>query len=117
MAYGQGLDGLPMLPPMPGMVGTIGGEPLLHPEFEKFARYLERQIPDKKRRGLWSTIPEQFSARYGELIKDVYGNLYLNDHTIDAILHQPVHGRNGSCKTRPAARQVARGAASPSPSK
>lgn len=74
----------------PGMVGTIGGEPLLHPEFEKFARYLERQIPDKKRRGLWSTIPEQLSAKYGELIKEVYGNLYLNDHTIDAILHQPV---------------------------
>lgn len=74
----------------PGMVGTIGGEPLLHPEFEKFARYLQHRVADKKRRGLWSTIPREFSERYGELIKDVYGNLYLNDHSIDAIMHQPV---------------------------
>lgn len=74
----------------PGMVGTIGGEPLLHPEFERFALYLKSRIPGKKRRGLWSTLPQGLSATYGALIKDVYGNMYLNDHSIDAILHQPV---------------------------
>lgn len=74
----------------PGIVGTIGGEPLLHPDFERMARYMERRIPDKKRRGLWSTVPKDMGERYGQLIKEVYGTLYLNDHTVDAILHQPV---------------------------
>jgi hypothetical protein len=72
----------------PGMVGMIGGEPLLHPRFEDMAAYLGRTIPDKKRRGLWSTVPR--GTRHGALIKDVFGNLFLNDHTVDAILHQPV---------------------------
>ena len=72
----------------PGMVGMIGGEPLLHPDFEEMALYLQSRITDKKRRGLWSTVPE--GAKYGALIKEVYGNLYLNDHSVDKILHQPI---------------------------
>lgn len=72
----------------PGMVGMIGGEPLLHPQFEKMALYLQHRITDKKQRGLWSTVPG--GTRYGALIKDVYGNLFLNDHTEDAIMHQPI---------------------------
>ncbi len=72
----------------PGIVGMIGGEPLLHPDFAAMAEYFAKRLPDKKRRGLWSTIPE--GSKYGALIKDVYGALYLNDHTVNTILHQPV---------------------------
>jgi hypothetical protein len=72
----------------PGMVGMIGGEPLLHPNFEEMARYLEEKITDPKRRGLWSTVPE--GTGHGALIKEVFGNLFLNDHTLDQILHQPI---------------------------
>ncbi|WP_243438755.1 radical SAM protein [Fundidesulfovibrio soli] len=72
----------------PGMVGMIGGEPLLHPEFPRMARYLQERIEDPKRRGLWSTVPE--GTRHGALIREVFGNLYLNDHTVDKIMHQPV---------------------------
>lgn len=72
----------------PGIVGMIGGEPLLHPDFERMAEYFAKRLPDKNRRGLWSTIPE--GNRHGTLIKEVYGKLFLNDHTVDSILHQPV---------------------------
>lgn len=72
----------------PGIVGMIGGEPLLHPAFPDMAEYLSQRLPDKKRRGLWSTIPE--GNPYGPLIKEVFGTLYLNDHTVNTILHQPV---------------------------
>ena len=72
----------------PGMVGMIGGEPLLHPDFPEMAHYLAERITDKKRRGLWSTIPK--GAKHGAVIKEVFGNLFLNDHTINGIKHQPI---------------------------
>ena len=72
----------------PGIVGMIGGEPLLHPDFEKMARYLALKRVDKKRRGLWSTIPK--GTKYGKLIKEIFGTQYFNDHTVNTIQHQPV---------------------------
>lgn len=72
----------------PGVVGMIGGEPLLHPDFEKMARYLEKKIVDKSRRGLWSTVPE--GNKYGDLINEVFGVQYFNDHSVDNIMHQPI---------------------------
>jgi hypothetical protein len=74
----------------PGMVGMIGGEPLLHPRFAEMAEYLAERIPEKKRRGLWSTVPKAQGEKYGQLIRDVYGNLYFNDHSLNGILHQPL---------------------------
>ena len=73
----------------PGMVGIMGGEPLLHPRFEEMARYLEQKIVPRQRRGLWSTIPAHRVAR-GSTIRDVFGHLNLNDHSVDHIMHQPV---------------------------
>jgi glycosyl transferase family 7 (putative galactosyltransferase) len=73
----------------PGMVGVIGGEPLLHPGFAEMALYLQERIPEKRRRGLWSTIP-QHRTKHAEVIREVFGHLNLNDHSIDRILHQPV---------------------------
>jgi hypothetical protein len=83
--YRQAVDSLV---DFPGMVGMIGGEPLLHPRFEEMAHYLEQRIEDPKRRGLWSTVPKE--TRHGGLIRRVFGNLFLNDHTVSSILHQPV---------------------------
>lgn len=83
--YRQAVDSLV---DYPGMVGMIGGEPLLHPQFEEMCHYLEQKIENPKRRGLWSTIPK--GTRHGALIKRVFGNLFLNDHAVSSILHQPV---------------------------
>jgi len=74
----------------PGMVGMIGGEPLLHPRFEEMLDYLAARIPEKKRRGLWSTLPEALAPRHALRIKDVFGHLFCNDHSIRDILHQPI---------------------------
>jgi hypothetical protein len=52
------------------------------------AEYLAALRPDKNKRGLWSTIPA--GNQYGSLIKDVFGKLFLNDHAVDTILHQPI---------------------------
>lgn len=73
----------------PGMVGMIGGEPLLHPRFSEMLDYLETRIP-KERRGLWSTLPPNHAAKHGERIKEVFGHLFCNDHSISDILHQPI---------------------------
>jgi hypothetical protein len=72
----------------PGIVGMIGGEPLIHPQFPEMARYLSLKRLDKKRRGLWSTIPE--GSRHGALIKEIFGVQYFNDHSVNTIQHQPV---------------------------
>ena len=69
----------------PGMVGMMGGEPLLHPNFEEMALYLRDHIKPKRRRGLWSTIP-QHRTKHAALIREVFGHLNLNDHSVDRIL-------------------------------
>ncbi len=74
----------------PGMVGMIGGEPLLHPRFPEMVEYLVRRIPDPKRRGLWSTAPGRLAKKYGALIRESFGHLFLNDHSVSRILHQPI---------------------------
>lgn len=74
----------------PGMVGMIGGEPLLHPRFARMAKYLAERVPDKTRRGLWSTVPADLGRRYGPLVREIFGHLFCNDHSADRILHQPL---------------------------
>lgn len=73
----------------PKMVGIMGGEPLLHPQFEEMAVYLKEKIPDRIRCGLWSTLPPG-KKKYASLIADVFGNVLLNDHTHPELYHHPV---------------------------
>jgi hypothetical protein len=72
----------------PKMVGIMGGEPLLHPQFEEMSLYLQSKVP-KERCGLWSTLPSA-KKKHAELIVAVYGNVLLNDHTLEGIYHSPV---------------------------
>jgi len=72
----------------PKMTGIMGGEPLLHPDFEKMCNYLHSKIPPKQC-GLWTTFPEGYED-YREVIVQTFGNIFLNDHTRDDVMHSPV---------------------------
>ena len=93
-----------------GKVGIIGGEPTLHPEFEKFIEYLrDRRVKDfpplpftpikdlenysKKhffprnaKVGLYSALGPKY-YKYFELIYDTFHYQLINDHTNDCM-HQ-----------------------------
>ena len=71
-----------------GIVGFMGGEPLLHSKFAEFCEYALSKIP-RERLGLWTTFPPAFK-RYREVIAKTFGNILLNDHSRDDILHAPV---------------------------
>ena len=72
----------------PKMVGFQGGEPLLHPDFEKMCEYARARIhPDQL--GLWTTLPVGFE-KYREVICETFGNIFINDHSRNDIFHHPV---------------------------
>ena len=94
-----------------GCVGMIGGEPTLHPDFERFAEYLKSKrlqtevttgrqpiedmqsyIPghftdfDSARTGLWSTLNKTYYKHF-ETINDCFAAQNVNDHD-NTCLHQ-----------------------------
>jgi len=93
-----------------GIVGIIGGEPTLHPEFEKFADYIrEKRVNDKikharkpiedmqqyiisnmwhddAKAGLWSSLTTGY-YKYFETINDTFRTQLLNDHN-NTCMHQ-----------------------------
>jgi hypothetical protein len=71
----------------PKMTGIMGGEPLLHPEFEKFCDYLVSKIPQAQL-GLWTTLPKGFE-KYREVICRTFKHIFVNDHSRADIYHQP----------------------------
>lgn len=72
----------------PHMVGMMGGEPLLHPQFEEMCRILQTRLPAKKL-GLWTCLPKG-KEHYRTTIVDTFGHIFLNDHSRDDVLHVPV---------------------------
>lgn len=71
----------------PKMTGVMGGEPLLHPEFEKFCKYIGSKI-QKNQLGLWTSFPKGLEY-YREIICETFGHIFLNDHTREDIYHHP----------------------------
>lgn len=72
----------------PRMVGIMGGEPLLHPQFEEICEYAATIMP-RDQLGLWTAFPDG-KEKYRELIVRVFGNIFLNDHTRNDIYHAPI---------------------------
>lgn len=72
----------------PKMTGFMGGEPLLHPEFEKFCEYARSQIP-KHQLGLWTGFPKG-KEHYRETICQTFDHIFINDHTRPDIYHAPI---------------------------
>ena len=72
----------------PKMVGIMGGEPLIHPQFEEMCLYLHSKIP-RERCGLWSLLPKG-KEKYAPLIAKVFGSVLLNDHSRENIKHGPI---------------------------
>lgn len=81
----QAIDSMKLFP---NMVGIMGGEPLLHPQFEEICKYLQTVIP-RERCGLWTTLPKG-KEHYREIIVETFGNILINDHTRDDIVHAPI---------------------------
>lgn len=72
----------------PRMIGIMGGEPLLHPHFERMCDYIATKFP-RAQLGLWSTFPKGFE-HYREVICRTFGQVLLNDHTLPEVQHFPL---------------------------
>jgi hypothetical protein len=72
----------------PQMVGIMGGEPLLHPQFEDICKMALSHFKREKL-GLWSAFPKGFE-HFRETICNTFGNIFLNDHSRGDIYHQPL---------------------------
>lgn len=70
------------------LIGVMGGEPLLHPEFDKFCEYLQSKQP-KEHCGLWTCFPKG-KEKHREVICKTFGHIFLNDQSRPDILHGPV---------------------------
>ncbi len=88
MSFDQFKKAVDSMEAYPKMTGMTGGDPLLHPEFEKFCEYLHQKIPPN-RCGLWTCLPEG-KEHYREIIVKTFGHIFPNTHERDDILHSPV---------------------------
>lgn len=101
--FKKAVDSLVDAPPI---IGIIGGEPTLHPDFDRMMRYYRDAIPEKKRfspltipvkdskilqhrirymrgkkRGLFSSFGPGYRKNY-ELIQDTFSYQSVNDHSV-----------------------------------
>ena len=72
----------------PHQVGIMGGEPLLHPQFEELCDYAVSKIP-RERLGLWTVLPNG-KEHHREVICRTFGSISLNDHSRTDIMHAPL---------------------------
>jgi hypothetical protein len=72
----------------PRMTGIMGGEPLLHPEFEQLCIIARSRLP-KDKLGLWTCLPNGYE-HYREVICETFDHIFINDHTRGDIYHCPI---------------------------
>lgn len=81
-----------------GVIGVFGGNPCLHPHFDDLCRVMAEEIPDRRRRGLWSNNIHG----HGAAIRGTYGYFNLNGHHDEAAADEmrreviePLRGKPG----------------------
>lgn len=98
----------------PSFTGIMGGEPLLHPDFDEICRYALDKRPDQtnatnksgvrhkiqgkdgkrveitssRQLGLWTTLPKGYE-HHAKRICETFYHCYINDHSIPNIYHWP----------------------------
>ena len=88
MSFDQFKQAVDSMVRFPGITGFMGGEPLLHPQFEAFCEYALTKIPREKL-GLLTSFPKGYEG-YREIICRTFGSIFLNDHTKADFYHCPV---------------------------
>jgi hypothetical protein len=72
------------------LIGIIGGEPLLHPQFDRLASIMADVIPDRRHRGLWTGLKWE-STKYAEIIAEVFDTQFIHNNLHKApCYHSPV---------------------------
>ena len=70
------------------VIGMIGGEPTIHPQFAELCEIMAEVIPERRSRGLWSSLGPAYDRNL-DLIAKTFG--FQNKHPHDPpARHQPV---------------------------
>ena len=75
----------------PGQIGIMGGEPTLHPKFADICELIQKMIPNRKQRALWTNGFKW--NEYKDLIYQTFDKelVHYNDHKDMAVgKHQPL---------------------------
>lgn len=65
----------------PNQIGIMGGEPTIHPDFREICELVQKKIPNRAKRSLWTNGLKW--KEYEETIKATFNmeNVIYNDHT------------------------------------
>ena len=63
----------------PERIGIIGGEPLIHPQFDEICNLLLK-YNRKEKYGLWTSINPN-KSKYKDAIQKTFGSIFINEHS------------------------------------
>ncbi|MDD5597296.1 MAG: radical SAM protein [Victivallaceae bacterium] len=75
----------------PGQIGIMGGEPTIHPEFKEICEIVQKKIPDRRKRELWTNGCKW--KEYEEIIYETFDKdlITYNSHEDKEVgEHQPL---------------------------
>lgn len=75
----------------PGVIAVIGGNPCMHSRFEEITRIFEEEIPERRRRGIWTNN----AFKHAALLEEKYGAFNLNPHGVERGIKslKPIHDK------------------------
>lgn len=74
-----------------GQIGIMGGEPTLHPQFKEICELIQKHIPNRRQRSLWTNGLRW--KEYKEIIEQTFDSDHIiyNDHKDKEVgYHQPL---------------------------